>query len=367
MKILLVEPNYERKYLPLGLMKISSYHKLQGDEVKYTRGMPNFVEEEYDKIYITSLFSWNIDMVMQYALAYCNVYGKEKVNVGGVCATLKKDIIKEKVGINVAEGIQKEFEFMTPDYSLFEPVDYRIGFTSRGCPNLCGWCMVKYHEPGYIEYDDWETRMDLRANTKEIIMWDNNFLAATDKHFDECVQKFRVMQRPVDFNQGLDARLFTKEKAYKMSMMKMNFIRFAFDSMLCDGHVQRSLDYCKEFKIKAEPRCYVLYNFKDTPENFYYRLRQIREHGGKSYPMKYQDLDASEKGEYVGKHWNKNMLHNFSEILNKMFKGGMIGSQKMEIFEDALGKNEKEFVDKLNNEDKNYSHKSIDNSTQTTL
>ncbi len=38
MKILLVEPNYKNKYPPMGLMKISTYHKNRGDEVTFFKG-----------------------------------------------------------------------------------------------------------------------------------------------------------------------------------------------------------------------------------------------------------------------------------------------------------------------------------------
>lgn len=37
-KILLVEPNYKNKYPPMGLMKISTYYKMQGDQVTFFKG-----------------------------------------------------------------------------------------------------------------------------------------------------------------------------------------------------------------------------------------------------------------------------------------------------------------------------------------
>lgn len=46
-KILLIEPNYKNKYPPMGLMKISTYHKMLGDEVVFYKGDPkNFILEE---------------------------------------------------------------------------------------------------------------------------------------------------------------------------------------------------------------------------------------------------------------------------------------------------------------------------------
>jgi hypothetical protein len=37
-KILLIEPNYKNKYPPIGLMKIATYHRNLGDDVKFFKG-----------------------------------------------------------------------------------------------------------------------------------------------------------------------------------------------------------------------------------------------------------------------------------------------------------------------------------------
>ena len=46
-RVLLIEPNYKNKYPPLGLMKLSTYHKMLGDEITFYKGtFKDFIVEE---------------------------------------------------------------------------------------------------------------------------------------------------------------------------------------------------------------------------------------------------------------------------------------------------------------------------------
>ena len=66
MRVLLVEPNYKNKYPPMGLMKISTYHKMRKDEVRFVKGINPIVDAEvWDRIYVTTLFTFDFSIAVE--------------------------------------------------------------------------------------------------------------------------------------------------------------------------------------------------------------------------------------------------------------------------------------------------------------
>ena len=57
MNVLLVEPKYYTRYPPLGLLKLSAWHKLQGHNVQFVRGCYPITTFVPDTILVTSLFT----------------------------------------------------------------------------------------------------------------------------------------------------------------------------------------------------------------------------------------------------------------------------------------------------------------------
>ena len=152
--ILLVEPDYKSLYPPLGLLKISTYHKQKGDHVNYVQGRA-ITNKQYREIYITTLFTYFAKEVIDTIRFYKSFYPKAKIRVGGILASLMPDYIKEQTGIYPHIGLFEPAENRSPDYSLVPTFKHSITFTTRGCIKNCKYCAVKKHEPKYILKKHW--------------------------------------------------------------------------------------------------------------------------------------------------------------------------------------------------------------------
>ena len=80
MRVLLVAPNYYTRYPPLGLLKLSTYHKQKGDEVVFVRGN-KCLDYNPEIIYVTSLFTWTWEEVWQSVKFYKNYYPYENLRI----------------------------------------------------------------------------------------------------------------------------------------------------------------------------------------------------------------------------------------------------------------------------------------------
>ena len=97
-KILLVEPAYKNKYPPLGLMKISTFHKRRGDEVYFVKGLDKDLRVQlWDRIYITTLFSFHWTETIKTIKYYkFSVEHPRNLFIGGPMATLMADEIQKE-------------------------------------------------------------------------------------------------------------------------------------------------------------------------------------------------------------------------------------------------------------------------------
>jgi len=362
LKILLVEPAYNNPYPPLGLMKISTWHKKKGNDVMLIKDTPHNstldlfernekcykkLKEHYDIIYITSLFTYQSSYVIESVEYYRNRFPKSQIKVGGIMATLLPECVKEKTGINPHVGLLRGAENCPPDYSWYPNLSYSISFTTRGCPRNCPFCAVRKHEPEFKVKENWPEDIDITK--KGIIFWDNNWLASPN--FEKDIEKLIKFQKigitRIDFNQGLDCRLFDEDKAKLLSQVKIKPVRFAFDNCSEDGYIQKAIHLAQKYGFK-DIRVYVLYGSEynnDTPEYFYYRINEINRLGALSYPMRYRPINST-NGVYISDKWDKKLLRALKLYLMFYYTKGMI-TKNRDAFKNIYGNNSNEFKDKL--------------------
>src|SRR3989304_7229550 len=105
--ILLVEPAYKNKFPPLGLMKLSTYHKLKEDYVQFVKGCdPKLSILKWDRIYISTLFTFYWDITIKTIKYYVNsAKSPDNVFVGGVMATLFGDAIEKETSVSIIRGL----------------------------------------------------------------------------------------------------------------------------------------------------------------------------------------------------------------------------------------------------------------------
>jgi hypothetical protein len=145
-------------------------------------------------------------------------------------------------------------------------------------------------------------------------LWDNNVLG--ESHWRDLFAELRELKVEVDFNQGLDARLVTEEVASGLTSLNMPTIRFAYDFPGMQKGMQRAVTNLRAAGLSGRRFghicCYVLYNYRDTPEDLFERVRDLLAWGIAAYPMRYQPLNgeqALEKDSFVSPNWTNEQLN----------------------------------------------------------
>lgn len=308
---LLVEPNYYSTYPPLGLLKIATLLKGYGHTAELV-SPPTLPTFKPDIIFVTSLFTYSWRKVKEATDFYRKVFPKTPLLLGGIYASLMVEHAKEVTRPDYLwQGVIPEAECVCPDYSLVPDWDASIVFSSRGCIRRCPFCVVWKIEPQYEAKSSIAHLIHPEHN--KVIFWDNNFLASPYKFnildFLEKYQNAKGKKVTVDFNQGLDARLVTPPVAEKLSKLKMDLIRLAYDRKEDGKYVYKAIENLVQAGIKRKKiLVYMLYNFKDTPADFLERLQNAMRWGTAVYPMRYQPNDTLEKDKYVAPGWDAELL-----------------------------------------------------------
>lgn len=272
-------------YPNLPLMKISAYHKSQGDTVEWYQ--PLF-SGHMDVVYMSKVFSFTPD--------YEYYVDANQVIKGGTGYAIHLVNGKEKYDKTKDIPMKYEIEHIYPDYSLYpEQTGYGqalknqtcFGFLTRGCPRGCTFCHVAPKE-GQKSYKVADLDEFWRGQG-HIELLDPNLLACHESK--DLLQQLINSGARVNFSQGLDIRMMTDEKAEMLSQIKVDKIHFAWDRYEDkDIIIPKFKNFRSHTNIRNKDlQVYVLCGDKQKrvmPEDLY-RIYWLRDNGFAPYVMLY--------------------------------------------------------------------------------
>ncbi len=270
---------------------------------------------------------------------------------------------KEIIDDIVASGFGRGDKFVQPDLLKIAITNLKNNVNDRAYVRKCQKLIFEFYQKitninSEDSYRIYKIISEYHIN-KFSTSQKHNLLAAYEQIKDIYEKYYRSapQKRYVDFNQGLDARLFTEEKAAQLARIAIDPIRIAFDDIKTLDKYIGAIKMCVAAGLKNFSN-YLLYNFKDQPIDLYRRLKinvELSDELGiniYSFPMKYHPLrrneddkeDFSHNRDYIGLFWNKKYIRAIQAILNST--KGKVGKGKS-FFCEAFGNTEEEYLELL--------------------
>ncbi|MBK7473336.1 MAG: radical SAM protein [Betaproteobacteria bacterium] len=264
-------------------------------------------------------------------------------------------------------------EDLVPDYSILAQIekqyvypvhDAYFAYASRGCVRKCHFCGVPKLEGAQRDAQSITGLVraieERHGPKRDLMLMDNNVVASgnykniiaeiRDLGFAKGARLTRPgrpsVQRRVDFNQGVDARILCKDEMYlrEMSTICIKPLRIAFDHIGVRKPYETAIRMAHNVGLH-ELSNYMLYNFRDTPTDLYQRMRLNIDLNVElgirifSFPMRYQPTDLKDRS-YISPTWNRYFLRSMQIILQATH-GIVSGSP--DFFRRAFGNGAEEF------------------------
>lgn len=376
MNYLLIEPMVKAKAPNIALMKWARWCEMKNYSYQYVRGKVK-PDIKPDKMLMSCIFSYHSSKYENTINFYRKLFPATPLIVGGVFPTLNPKWFSDRwsqIFINgerevcVYRGLHPEVENMTPKYNVeitsegksFYDRDKIVLYSSRGCPNNCGYCAVPRVEGDMKSFRSIKHALDAGRNeipdAKSVVLYDNNF--TEQKYFDNIVDELIKFGLPIDIH-GLHVESFTEHQAKRLSKLKWAgqgrngppYLRFSFDKLEYSENIERAANLAAKYKIKATFFCYMLFNFTDSPGDFWKRIvetQNIVDKVGRTivlFPQKYEPLNSLKRNQYIGPKWTNEMVRGLVKLYTHIH--GFIPVTKSGNIFRWIGYTKEEFVHKM--------------------
>ena len=256
----------------LALMKISAWHKLQGDTIEHYMPLAHSL---YDKIYASKIFNFSDG------------------------SDLQPDMITGGTGIDLKINLASEIEKMEPDYSFYN-YPHNIGFAMRGCRFKCEFCVVPEKE-GRPKSSNTIAELWTQRSSDFLVLLDNDFFG--NPEWSDRIAEIKKSDLKVNFNQGLNIRIISERQAEALASVKFRNLSgthrevfFAWDQINDEKVVIRGIKRVIEAGIKPyEMQFYVLIGFDSTPDEDLHRIMMLKDLGCRPYVMPFNKKDVYQK------------------------------------------------------------------------
>lgn len=260
-------------------------------------------------LYLSVPFTWQLPSAREVAAEYRH-RAKHPVRAGGPAVELLPDYLAGVADTTTPLEIGA--------LQLHNPFACR---TSQGCPYRCAWCINR----------DRPLELLPKFEPRPLVC-DDNFLACPWPHIERAMEKLGRLPF-VDFNQGLDASLFSEGVAALMAQLRQVRIRFAWDRPAQEKGVRLSIRWARAYDL-ADIRCYVMIGYPrryagyDTPEYARYRCETLRQLGVLPNVQRFQPVRVDpahgiemqhllRKNSYIAPAWTGHELGRFARYWNR--------------------------------------------------
>lgn len=263
----------------LPLMKISAWHKQQGDTVEWWTADGG----HFNKVYASKVFTES---------TLPTITNADAVQIGGS-------------GVDLENKLPYKIEHSTPDYSLYPQYDFAVGWLTRGCPRKNhGFCITPKKD-GCISRKTADLS-EFWTGQKEIYLLDQNLLACKDRV--ELIRQLAASGAQVDFSGGMDVRFMSDEIIEELRQVKVRDFHFAWDDPREDlfPHFLRVAASGLRTVKRVGIGVYVLTNYWSTHEEDLRRIYKLRLLGFCPYVMVYDKQKfVDEKGKLLPDVWDR--------------------------------------------------------------